>query len=179
MKNLNLHIITLAAAAALAGCGGGSDTAQDAASTTPATPTTPTTPTTPPGDTSGGTTASTLTCDTALFSIAATVPTSAQLTAYAKTYAGSVGNYSSTTFAFTKTGDATLVFKADGTATYKGAALDLKSVCYIDDPRSRSIVLHWGTRGTAGAAAFYDNHVDLFADGTASGAVGADVFKAP
>ena len=29
------------------------------------------------GDTSGGTTASTLTCDTALFSITATVPTSA------------------------------------------------------------------------------------------------------
>lgn len=181
MNKFNQHIITLAVAAALSACGdgSGSDPTSTETTTPSTTPTTPTTPTATPGDTSGGTIPSTLTCDTALFSVTATVPTSTQLTAYAKTYAGSVGNYSPTTFAFTKTGDATLVFKVDGLATYKGAALELKSVCYVDDPRSKSIVLHWGTRGTAGAAAFYDNHVDLFADGTASGSIGSDVFKSP
>lgn len=156
--------LALSMAALLAACGGGDEDTSLTGGT---------------GGTTGGTTTPTLTCDTAAFSIAATVPTSAQLTAYAKTYAGQVGTYSSTTFAFVKTGDATLVFNANGTATYKGAALDLKSVCYLDDPRSKSIVLHWGTRGTAGANAFYDNHVDLMADGTASGSIGTDVFKAP
>lgn len=151
-------------AALLAACGGGDEDTSLTSGT---------------GGTTGGTTTPTLTCDTAAFSSGATVPTSAQLTSYAKTYAGSVGTYSSTTFAFVKTGDATFVFKADGTATYKGAALDIKSVCHVVSSGKESMVLHWGTRGTAGANAFYDNHVDLFSDGTVSGSIGTDVFKAP
>ena len=183
MKHSTTHFLSLASVAlALSACGGGDETATVAtlpvAAAVPA-PAPALAPADPVAATTPVATPVALVCDTSVVSVPATVPTAAQLTAYAKTYTGSVGTYSSTTFAFTKTGDATLVFKADGTATYNGAALDLKSVCYVDDPRSKSIMLHWGTKTTIGAGSVYDNHVDLFADGTASGSIGADVFKSP
>ena len=183
MKHSTAHFLSLASVAlALSACAGGDETATVA--TLPvvapaAVPAPAPAPALAPADPVAATTPVALVCDTSVVSVPATVPTAAQLTAYAKTYTGSVGTYSSTTFAFTKTGDATLVFKADGTATYNGAALDLKSVCYVDDPRSKSIMLHWGTKTTIGAGSVYDNHVDLFADGTASGSIGSDVFKSP
>jgi hypothetical protein len=177
MKHSTAHFLSLASVAlALSACGGGDEPAT-VATLPAAVPTTEPAPA--PVEPVAATTPVALVCDPTAFSIPATVPTAAQLTAYAKTYTGSVGTISSTTFAFTKTGDATLVFKADGTATYNGAELALKSVCYLDDPRSKSIVLHWGAKTTVGAGSVYDNHVDLFADGTASGSIGADIFKSP
>jgi hypothetical protein len=181
MKHSTTHFLSLASVAlALSACGGGDEPTTAATLPVAAPAAVPTTAPAPaPVEPVAATTPVALVCDTSVVSVPATVPTAAQLTAYAKTYTGSVGTYSSTTFAFTKTGNATLVFKADGTATYNGAALDLKSVCYVDDPRSKSIMLHWGAKTTIGAGSVYDNHVDLFADGTASGSIGADVFQSP
>ena len=120
----------------------------------------------------------TATCDTSLFSAAVALPTGAQLAPYAKTYAGDIGSFDMNGN-FTKTGSATLVLNADGSATYNGAAIDVKSLCYEDGGSKKPVYIHWGTKTTVGMGAVYDDHVDLFNDGTFSGFIGGTVFRNP
>jgi hypothetical protein len=73
-----------------------------------------------------------LTCDTSLFQSVASVrtPTSIELATFARTYSGSEGDYGSNPGdPFVATGSATLVFNADGTATYNGASYAITSYC--------------------------------------------------
>lgn len=160
MKTTPIRIAALLLVLGLSACGGGDD-----ATSTPASP----------GDDSPAA----LTCDSTLFSTELNVPTTTQLAAYAKSYAGKLGSYDES-FNFVPASDATLVFNANGTATFNGAAIDLKSVCfdqYEFPPGTvhEQIVIHWGTKvGNA-----YTSHVDLVSDGTATGSVDESVFKSP
>jgi hypothetical protein len=106
------------------------------------------------------------------------LPTGAQLAPYAKTYAGDTGSFDMSGN-FTKSGSATLVLNADGSATYNGTAIDVKSLCYEDGGAKKPVYIHWGTKTTVGAGAVYDDHVDLFNDGTFSGFIGGAIFRNP
>ncbi|MGA8393482.1 MAG: hypothetical protein WB775_15255 [Burkholderiaceae bacterium] len=180
MKHSTAHFLSLASVAlALSACGGGDEPATVATASAPATELAPATAPTPtPATAPAPAVLAAATCDKSLFSTSVALPTAAQLAPYAKTYAGATGSFD-ISGKFTKSGSATLVLNADGSTTYNGTAIDVKSLCYEEAGANKTVYIHWGTRGTAGAAAFYDNHVDLFADGTASGAIGADIFKAP
>lgn len=103
--------VQLLMAAALSACGGSDDG-------TALTDTTDSVTATP----------ASVTCDSRLFMTTLNAPTASQLAGYAKTYAGKVGAFDDD-FNFVPSGDATLVFEADGSATFNGAAVELKSVC--------------------------------------------------
>jgi len=73
-----------------------------------------------------------VTCNTALFQTGAAVrtPTSNELTSFARTYSGSEGDYGPNPGdPFVASGSATLVFNADGTATYNTVAYAPSSYC--------------------------------------------------
>jgi hypothetical protein len=149
MKAKTIRIMAPLALAMALAGCGGGDTATDSSIT-------PTIPEAP----------ATVTCDTTLF-VSGTVivsPTAAQLAPYAKTYTD---------------GTSTLVLNADGTATYNGAALDLKSICYEESAAGKPVYLHWGIKETAGAGSFYDNHVDLWDSGLFSGYINEAIFSSP
>lgn len=107
----------LVAAALVAACGGGDETADPAASGTPG------------GSGTAGAVA--LTCNTAGY-VAGSVelPTAAQLAAYAGTYNGDEGAYGPNPGdAFVKSGGAALVLGADGSLSYKGVSYAVTSAC--------------------------------------------------
>lgn len=95
------------------------------------------------GDTGGGSSAP-LSCNTAYFQPGTVLaaPTSTQLASYARTYTGSEGNFDAS-FNFVATGSATLVFKADGSATYNSGAYMPTSYCVetLSDG-AQQLVLH-------------------------------------
>lgn len=144
-----LFVISLCAA--LTACGGGGDAATDAK-----------------------TAAADIGCDTALFSGGVATPTEAQVSEFIATYTGETGTFDDS-FNFTATGTASLVLSANGSVTYKGTTVDVKSVCF--EAATGNLYLHWGTRSTAGEGAFYDNHVDLFGAGGFSGFINDEVFR--
>lgn len=151
-------LIPLACVWALTACGGGDDTAAVPAPVVAV-----------PAAT---------TCDTSLFSSSVALPTGAQSAPYAKTYVGDIGSFDMGGN-FTNSGSATLVLNADGSVTYNGTAIDVKSLCYEDGGAMKPVYIHWGTKTTVGMGAFYDNHVDLFNDGSFSGSIGGTVFRNP
>lgn len=117
-------LAALAMAMTLTACGGGGDDGSTATTgsgsgtgggTTTAT---------------GGTTTTTApTCNLSAYQAGAVeAPTTAQLAAYAGTYAGDEGSYNAS-FVFVKSASATLVLAADGGTTYKGTAYPATSVC--------------------------------------------------
>ena len=107
-------LASLLAALMLSACGGGGDDDE-----TPV----------DPGAGGGGGGAVTLTCNTAGYVAGAVaVPTATELAAYAGTFNGAEGRFDDS-FAFVKSGDATLVLNADGTLTYKGTAYTATSFC--------------------------------------------------
>ncbi|MFT3954247.1 MAG: hypothetical protein QM722_07590 [Piscinibacter sp.] len=98
----------------LAACGGGGDD--------PA----------PAGNGGGGTTPpAALSCNTAAYQAGSVeLPSSAQLAAYAGSYAGQEGAYGPNPGdPFVKSADATLVLGSDGSVSYKGTAYTPSSVC--------------------------------------------------
>ncbi len=157
MKNIPIRAASvLLLALGLAACGGGDDTTTDGGTgTTEATP-------------------AAVTCDSTLFSAPVTAPSTDQLTAYAKTYTGVVGEYNDS-FEFVASGPATLVFNADGTATLAGASVQPSSVCVDGSGDAEQIVIHWGEK----VGNTYSNHVDLLKNGSATGVVDAGIFKSP
>lgn len=110
----------LALTAVLAACGGGDDDAAAGGNDTGGAS----------GGGAGGATA-TLTCNTAYFGPdSVEVPSSAQMAAYAGTYAGEEGVYGPNPGdPFIKSADATFVLSSSGTITYKGTAYTVTSVC--------------------------------------------------
>jgi hypothetical protein len=157
MNTRTLHTLGLALiCASLTACGGGGDAANPASTTT----------------------AAAASCDPTLFSTSVATPTSAQLTALAKTYTGDTGSYDMSG-TFIKSGTATLVLAADGSVSYNGAAVDVKSLCFEAGAATQPLYIHWGTKTTVGAGAVYDHHVDLFNNGTYSGFINNTVFKSP
>lgn len=99
-------------------------------------------------------------CDTSKFQSGAAVstPTTQQLASFARTYTGSEGDYDT---AFTASGSATLVFSADGSATYNGASYVASSYCLetLSGTPSSQLVIHGPS----------SSHFDLKSDGTWSG----------
>lgn len=182
MKHSTAHILSLASVAlALSACGGGDEPATVATASAPAPELAPSPAPSPAPATApppAPTVLAAATCDKSLFSSSVASPTAAQLAPYAKTYAGATGTFDMSG-KFTKSGSATLVLNADGSTTYNGRAIDVKSLCYEEAGANKTVYIHWGIKTTVGSGAFYDNHVDLFADGTASGSIGVDIFKAP
>jgi len=90
-----------------------------------------------------------LTCDTSLFQSGAPVrtPTSGELATFARTYSGSEGDYGPNPGdPFVATGSATLVFNANGAATYNGASYAITSYCLetISGNPSTQLVIHAG-----------------------------------
>jgi len=88
-----------------------------------------------------------LTCDTTKFAQGAPVvaPTVQALAAYARTYTGSEGDLDNS-FVFVASGSATLVFNADGTATYNGASYVPSSYCLetLSGGAGTQLVIHSG-----------------------------------
>lgn len=116
---------------------------------------------------------SAISCNTSLFQANAPVrtPTSSELESFARTYTGSEGDYD-TNFTFVPTGSASLVFNANGTASYNGSAYAPTSYCYETLPNNTGaqLVIHAGV-----------SHFDLRAADDWSGASpsGKSVSKAP
>ena len=107
----------------------------------------------------GGGGGTTLTCNTANFSVPAAVPTPAELTQFAKTYVADEGTDNGLpppNNAFIKTGTATAILTAAGAVTYNGNAKTLTSICFV--PADNQIVVH-----------FAGGHIDFRANGTMSG----------
>jgi hypothetical protein len=113
-------------------------------------------------------------CDTTLF-VAGTVetPTADQLAPYAGTYVGGEGQFGPNPGdPFVKANDATLVLAADGSATYKGTAVIVTSVCR--DKAAQAGGAFWVYVHTA------QGHVDVTDAGTAFGVSltnGIDIFQ--
>jgi hypothetical protein len=108
-------LATLVTALSLTGCGGWWDDDEDAQAA------------------AGGAAAAavTLTCNTAGYAAGSVeLPSAAQLAAYAGTYEGDEGRYGPNPGdGFVKAASATLVFGADGSLSYKGAAYAVTSAC--------------------------------------------------
>ncbi|MBU0622160.1 MAG: fibronectin type III domain-containing protein [Gammaproteobacteria bacterium] len=120
------------------GCGGGGGTSADAAG-------------------GGGGAAS---CDTTLFSGGVRDATSAELMTYDQTYTGNTGSLDGS-FNFIPDAALTLVFGANGSLSYNGAAQTVTSICY--ETAVPQLVVHYGASG----------HVDLDTNGDFTG-VGPD-----
>lgn len=89
------------------------------------------------------------TCDTSSYAAGAVeLPTSAQIAAYAGSFAGDEGQYDAN-FNFVKSGSATLAVANDGRLTYRGTAYDPRSVCIdkIAGPYGRILYFLVGTQG--------------------------------
>jgi len=110
----------------------------------------------------GGGGGGSITCDTSHFVPGAPIatPTSQQFATFARTYTGSEGSFDMN-FNFTATGAATLVFNADGSATYNGAAYAPTSYCLETLPNNagQQLVIHGPS----------NSHFDLFSDGAWTG----------
>jgi len=116
-------------------------------------------------DDNGGGGNTTLTCNPANFdpNSQARVPTSGELTQFAKTYVADEGtdnNQPPPNNVFTKTGTATAILNSAGAVTYNGAAKTLTSICFV--PVDDQIVVH-----------FAGGHIDFRANGTMSGVAAA------
>lgn len=104
-------------------------------------------------------TPSSVTCDTLQYptGAAVAVPTSAQLASFAGTYTS---------------GATTVVLSSSGALSINGAAIDVKSSCYVTD--DNMIMISWGVANVVGAGNIvYDSHIDFrttgisgIADGT-------------
>lgn len=140
--NLLAKTTSLLALATLAACGGGDD----------------------PAPTGGASSASvTLTCNTAGYSTAVAVPTSAELTAFAGTYVGDEGQFGPNPGdPFVKSGTATVVLGASGTVTYNGTAQTVSSAC-VENPSGGGKILYLVFSGGAGLGA-----LDLFSGAAAT-----------
>jgi hypothetical protein len=98
-----------------------------------------------------------VTCNTAHYSTGAVrVPTSTELTSYAKTYSGNTGTFD-TNFVFTPSGTTVFVFSSAGALTYNSVAQTVASIC--KDTTLPMMYVEFGTNGS----------VDFFADGTFTG----------
>lgn len=110
----------------------------------------------------GGGGSGNITCDTSHFVPGAPIasPTSQQLATFARTYTGSEGSFDMN-FNFIATGAATLVFNANGSATYNGAAYAPTSYCVETLPNNagQQLVIHGPN----------NSHFDLFSDGAWTG----------
>lgn len=110
---------------------------------------------------SGGGSGSGLTCDTTKFQSGAPVatPTAEQLTTFARTYTGSEGDFNDA-FVFVASGSATLIFNANGTATYNNVAYAPSSYCLETlSGGGTQLVIHSGAM----------SHFDLKTNGAWSG----------
>lgn len=146
-----LLMITLCAA--LTACGGGGDASPDAE----------------------GASIGDITCDTTLFSGGVATPTEGQVAEFIGTYTGETGTFNDDFTVFTRTGEASLVLASDGSASYKGAAVEVKSACF--EAGTGTLYLHWGTRTAVGDGAVYDNHVDLLGGSAFNGFINEEVFR--
>jgi len=102
-------------------------------------------------DTGGGGAggAGALSCETRQFvaSAVVTVPTAAELAAFAKTYTS---------------GSNTVVLSATGGLTVNGKGITVASTCLVKEPTGDMLMLSWGTAMTVGfGAIIYDNHIDF------------------
>jgi hypothetical protein len=120
----------LSAMLLLAACGGGdADTAAAPASAGAA-------------SAPGVAAAATLTCRTSAYSVPVTLPTPAELSAFAGTYAGDEGHYGPNPGdPFVRSGAATLVLQADGTVTYNGSAATVGSACVESGSNGKTLYL--------------------------------------
>jgi hypothetical protein len=139
------HLKCLVAAiglAVLAACGGGGDAA--------------------PAAGNGGANAGALSCDTGRFAAGAAVaaPTSSQLGVYAGRYVADEGGFGPNPGdPFVKSGTATLVLAAAGTATYNTSAVTVASACVETlAGGAQQLVLHFSNGQGLG-------HVDLVSSG--------------
>ncbi|MBL8352718.1 MAG: hypothetical protein JNL87_20670 [Burkholderiaceae bacterium] len=125
-----LHALGAAlSAVALAGCGGGDDEATASASS------------------------ATLTCENKQFAAgtAVSVPTSAELATFAKTYTAAAN---------------TVTLSGSGGLTVNGKAITVASTCLVKESAGDMLMLSWGTANTVGAGAIvYDSHIDFRAGG--------------
>lgn len=115
-----------------------------------------------PGD-NGGTGG--MVCDTSKFQTGApvSVPTGAQLAAFAGTYNGDEGSYE--TGSFVRSGSATLAFGADGAVSYNGTAYTSTSTCYENNANlGEMLYIQFGNSA----------HIDLFTGLKFSGVSPAD-----
>lgn len=108
---------------------------------------------------SSGGSSSGVTCDTTLFVPGAVqTPTANELASFARTYTGSEGSFD-VNFNFVASGAATLVFNANGSATYNSAAYTPTSHCLENlNGGGQQLVIHAG-----------NSHFDLRTDGSWNG----------
>lgn len=131
--------------------------------------------TTSGGSTSGGSTSGggALSCNTSLFSVPLSLPTSMQWAGFAKSYTVDEGSYDNITFNFVKSGSGTLVVGSSlGSVSYNGISYTPTSVC-IEDNATYGLMLYLH---------FAQGHIDVFANGDISGVSpvnGSTILKGP
>lgn len=103
-----------------------------------------------------------VTCNTAHYTAGAVrVPTSAEMTSYAKTYSGNTIDQNTSAV----TGATTFVFSATGGLTYNGAVQTVASIC-----KDNTLPMMYVEFGNGGS-------VDFFADGTFTGFTSTAMFQ--